>query len=166
MHPVRQLRRSAGLTQQALAELAGTSQATIAAYEAGTKSPTWRTIERMARSLELEPLVLFTPSLTRAEQQSLLLHRAIGERLPALPPSALDHARSHLSRLRAMHPHARALLDRWSDWLDGPVDALIARITDPAPEAREMRQVSPLVGVLSPGERREALARARRERTR
>jgi DNA-binding XRE family transcriptional regulator len=44
------LRHLAGLTQQELAARAGTAQPTIAAYEASRKSPTLRTLEKLARA--------------------------------------------------------------------------------------------------------------------
>ena len=164
MNPVRRLRQQAGVTQQALAELAGTSQATIAAYETCAKYPTWRTIDRLASALGLEPVVRFTKRMTRSEQQSLILHRAVADRLMRDGEPAIERARAHLQRLQSMHPHARDLLDRWAGWLCSPVDELAARIVDPGTAAREMRQVSPLVGVLNADEREAALELARRER--
>lgn len=47
---VAEARRRGGLTQAALAERAGTTQSTIAAYEAGTKSPSAQTMTRIARA--------------------------------------------------------------------------------------------------------------------
>ncbi|MGI8684968.1 MAG: helix-turn-helix transcriptional regulator [Acidimicrobiales bacterium] len=47
---VAEVRRRAGLTQQALAELASTTQSTIAAYEAGAKEPSAETMTRIARA--------------------------------------------------------------------------------------------------------------------
>jgi transcriptional regulator with XRE-family HTH domain len=44
---LRGARLRAGLTQHALAARAGTSQATISAYEAGRKQPSLRTLERL-----------------------------------------------------------------------------------------------------------------------
>jgi len=44
---IRSARLRAGLTQHALAARAGTSQATISAYEAGRKQPSLRTLERV-----------------------------------------------------------------------------------------------------------------------
>lgn len=164
MNPIRQMRREAGITQQALADRAGTSQSTIAAYEAGAKFPTWRTIDRLAAALGLEPVITFTPSMSHADFRSLCLHRAIGDVLKQNPDAALRRARQHLRRLASMHPHARELLERWKEWLDGPVDELVAKISDPGAFAREMRQVSPLVGILSQRERIDILKRARRDR--
>jgi transcriptional regulator with XRE-family HTH domain len=44
---LRAARIRAGLTQHALAARAGTSQATISAYEAGRKQPSLRTLDRL-----------------------------------------------------------------------------------------------------------------------
>ena len=44
---LRGARLRAGLTQHALAARAGTSQATISAYESGRKQPSLRTLERL-----------------------------------------------------------------------------------------------------------------------
>jgi transcriptional regulator with XRE-family HTH domain len=44
---LREARRRAGLTQVALARRAGTSQATISAYESGRKQPTVETFSRL-----------------------------------------------------------------------------------------------------------------------
>ena len=56
-------RRAAGLTQDALARLAGTSQATLSAYERGTKSPSIavaeRIIEATGHRLEVVPNLKF-----------------------------------------------------------------------------------------------------------
>ena len=50
---VREVRRRAGLTQQALAERAQTTQSTIAAYEAGSKEPSAETMTRIAAAAGL-----------------------------------------------------------------------------------------------------------------
>lgn len=47
---LRRARRAAGLTQGQLAELAGTSQSAIAAYEAGAREPTLPVLDRMVRA--------------------------------------------------------------------------------------------------------------------
>jgi transcriptional regulator with XRE-family HTH domain len=46
-HLIRMARRQAGLTQQALAERAGTSQAAMSAYESGRRSPSVDTLCRI-----------------------------------------------------------------------------------------------------------------------
>jgi len=47
---IREARGRAGLTQAQLARAAGTSQPTLAAYEAGAKSPSVRTLDRIVRA--------------------------------------------------------------------------------------------------------------------
>ena len=56
---LRRAREHAGLSQQELARRAGTSQATISAYENGAKEPALRTLDRLLASagarLAVEP---------------------------------------------------------------------------------------------------------------
>ncbi len=163
MNPIRILRKRTGLTQQALASAAGTSQPTIAAYESGAKSPTLRTLEKLAAALDLEMLTDFVPRMTREDRRSLAFHRAIAGLIEREPDRAVSRARENLSRLREIHPHAAALLDRWQSWLELAPGELIDRLLDPSVLARDMRQVSPFSGLLSPAERARVLRRFRRE---
>lgn len=164
MNPVRLLRLFVGRTQQDLATLVGTSQSAVAAYEGNRKSPTWRTIERMAEAAGYEAEVRFVPQLTREDRRSLMLHEAIAARLRAEPEAVLSHARASLARMRSLHPGATPLLDEWQCFLRRPVDALLPVLTDPMPRARELRQVTPFAGILSAAERaRVYRAFARRE---
>ncbi len=43
-------RRTAGLSQRALAQRAGTSQPAIARYERGAATPSWETMQRLAEA--------------------------------------------------------------------------------------------------------------------
>ncbi len=104
MNVVRDLRERRGLTQNQLAELAHTSQPTIAAYESGSKSPNLRTLERLARSVGVEAVVDFVPPLTREDRRSLALHRAIARRLEEDPEPILRRARRTLARMKRQHP--------------------------------------------------------------
>jgi transcriptional regulator with XRE-family HTH domain len=153
MNPVHLLRLVAGRTQQELATCAGTSQSAIAAYEAGRKSPTWRTVERMAQAAGYEAEVRFVPPLTREDRRSLLLHEAVAARLRAEPDAVLIRAGASLARMRTLHPGARVLLDEWQCLLRRPLDALLPVLTDPMPWARELRHVTPFTGILSAAER-------------
>jgi transcriptional regulator with XRE-family HTH domain len=150
MNVIRELRRQAGLTQAQLAEAAGTSQPTIAAYESGNKSPRVRTLWRIARSVGLEPVISYESAFTREERRSLALHRAIAERLLEAPEEVLDKARGNLKLMSERHPHARGLLDEWQRILSRPVDEIAAVLVDPTPSARELRKVTPFAGVLDP----------------
>ena len=119
MNLVVRLRRSAGLTQAALAELSGTSQPTIAAYETGTKRPSLRTLQRMASAVGLGVHVMFVPQLTREDRRSLALHERIADRLRAAPTETLARARANILRMRSLHPRASELLDEWERLLSG-----------------------------------------------
>jgi transcriptional regulator with XRE-family HTH domain len=163
MNPILSLRRAAATTQQALAARAGTSQSTVAAYESGAKSPTVRTVERLAASFDLEPVMIFTPKLTYADRRSLALHRAIIDLIRDHPKPALLRAKRHLKQLRTLHPYADNLLEHWGIWLRLPIPDLFARMTGLDTLAREMRQVSPFAGLLDAGRRAQVLRAVRRE---
>lgn len=153
MNPIRALRESAGLTQDQLAAAAGTSQPTVAAYERGAKSPTWRTVERLASAVGVVPHLEFVPALTREDRRSLALHAEIAERLRVDPEAVLARARRNLARMQALHEGARPLLAEWAVLLRRPLSALLPMLRDPSPWARELRHVTPFAGVLSAGER-------------
>ncbi len=153
MNSIRRLREASGLTQQQLAHAAGTSQPTIAAYEGGVKSPTLRTLERLADGAGFLVHVEYVPPLTREDRRSLALHAAIAVRLRDNPVPVLLIARASLARMRTLHPGARPLLDEWRVLLRRPLSALLPVLRDPSPWARELRHVTPFTGVLSAAER-------------
>ena len=157
MNLVRQLRLQQGLTQQQLASAGGTSQSAIAAYESGAKSPTLRTIDQLAASLGVECVVGFVPRMSREDRRSLAFHRAIAALIEADAPSTIGRAERNLARLNDAHPHAVVLFNRWREWLALSPRQLAARMLDPGLAAREMRQVSPFSGMLSPRARADIL---------
>jgi transcriptional regulator with XRE-family HTH domain len=55
---LRGARLRAGLSQRQLAERAGTSQATLSAYERGTKTPNVQTFDRLLRAAGMELLAI------------------------------------------------------------------------------------------------------------
>lgn len=153
MNPVRRLRQRARMSQEALARAAGTSQPTIAAYEAGRKSPTVSTLMRLADAAGLEAAVDFVPALTREERRSLELHRAIAARLIDDPEPVLAQARRSIRRMASQTGARSPLLREWSLILRRPLDALLPVLTDPGVWARELRQLTPFAGALSAAER-------------
>jgi transcriptional regulator with XRE-family HTH domain len=153
VNPVRDLRERRKLTQGELAELARTSQPTIAAYESGSKSPNLRTLARLARSVGLEAVVDFVPPLTREERRSLALHQAIAARLEETPAPILSRARRTLERMSRQHLGARPLLSRWRAILDRPLAEILEVLVDPRASARELRHVTPFAGILTARER-------------
>ena len=58
---LRRARAQAGLSQRALAERAGTSHATLAAYETGAKVPRVDTLDRILRAAGYQPDVELRP---------------------------------------------------------------------------------------------------------
>jgi transcriptional regulator with XRE-family HTH domain len=163
MNAVRRLRRLAGLSQHALAARAGTSQPTIAAYEAGTKSPTLRTLERLAESCGLSASISFVPPLTREERRSLYLHEAIAGKIAVDPSAALARARVNVTTMENANPHARVLLDEWRSILDSGVERVLAVLADAGMHARELRQVTPFAGLLTTSERAQVYRRFERD---
>jgi transcriptional regulator with XRE-family HTH domain len=163
MNIIQDIRRQTGITQQELAEMGGTSQSTIAAYETGAKSPTLRTVENLARSQNLEMIVRYVPQMTREDRRSLAFHRAIVEILRKDPALILIRAKRNLERLTKMHPGAQMLFDQWQHWLILPLEDLVSKILDPFPQAREMRQVSPFSGLLNQKQRAQILQQFRKE---
>jgi transcriptional regulator with XRE-family HTH domain len=155
MTAIRTLRQASGLTQAALAQAGGTSQPTIAAYEAGNKSPTLATVDRLARGAGLEATVMFHPPMTREDRRSLALHRAIAHHLQRDPAAVLERARQTLARMESIASRPSQPIREWSVLLDRPLTALLEVLTDPSPWARELRHVTPFAGVLPTGERAE-----------
>lgn len=163
---VKDLREAVGLTQVELAQRAGTSQPTIAAYESGSKSPTLRTLSRLAAAAGHEAMVTFVPALTREDRRSLALHRAIAVRLSEAPVEVLETARANLARMRRQHPDARDLLDEWLEILDLSVDQIMSVLRDPGLRARALRQVTPFAGTLSAPERARVYTEFRKSEAR
>lgn len=149
MNSVREIREATGMTQQELARAAGTSQPAIAAYEAERKSPTLRTLRRLASAAGLEVSVTIVPQLTREDRRSLALHAAIAERLTARTDETIARARATLKRMREANPNASALLREWDVLLQRPLIALLPVLSDQSLWARELRHVTPFAGVLA-----------------
>jgi len=95
------VRRNAGLTQAALAALVGTSQATVSAYESGSKEPSLRTFSRllsaMGARLSVEPsgARLRQPSHADLARSGEILAQviALAEELPGRREGALRFPR-------------------------------------------------------------------------
>ena len=153
MNWIKILRSQVALTQSAFARAGGSSQPTIAAYEAGRKSPTVGTLERLARSVGLVATVQYHPPMTREDRRSVELHRAIAVRLRAAPAEVLAQARRNLARMVAGAILPSQPLREWAVLLDRPLDSLLPILTDGDPWARELRHQTPFAGVLSAAER-------------
>lgn len=94
-HLIRIARRQAGLTQQALADRAGTSQAAISAYESGRRSPSVDTLCRLLGAVGYEVRM----RLARPDTHAASL--AAAEAL--LPPDQLEQQRERERKRLARH---------------------------------------------------------------
>lgn len=162
-------RRAAGLTQRELARRAGTSGATVAAYERGRKEPRLSTLQRLIDAAggrlalsvagdEPQPA-----ELTGGDRWSLALHRAVLRRLVDEPDAVRARALRNVATMRRSGDgSARVYLDAWDRLLRGPLEPLVAALTALDHEARDLRQVTPFAGVVPPRERWDLL-RAHRE---
>src|SRR4051812_21467494 len=99
-------RRRAGLTQAALAERAGTSQATVSAYESGRKQPSVKTLSRLLAAAgarltaERAAVPVAVPSKGAHERagRELIEALALAEELPARPARVLRFPRLDVPR--------------------------------------------------------------------
>jgi DNA-binding transcriptional MerR regulator len=93
-----------------------------------------------------------------AERRSLAYHRAIAERLD---DGLIAEARERVDRLSAeghMHP---TYAKRWREILTLPLDRIAEVIAANGQDARDLRQNSPLAGVLNEHERRRIIESVR-----
>ncbi|MGH9038860.1 MAG: helix-turn-helix transcriptional regulator [Acidimicrobiia bacterium] len=148
MNPMRVLRAVVGMSQARLAAAAGTSQPTVAAYESGAKSPTWRTVVRASGAVGMACYPWVGPAMTRDQQRSLLLHVAIATEFAARPQHVIEVARRNLAVMRKAAPGAHALLDEWDEILRLPPTLVASRMLDPSFRGRDLRQVTPFAGIL------------------
>ena len=148
MNPVRMLRAVVGMSQGQLAAVAGTSQPAIASYESGAKSPTWRTVVRVAGAAGMACYPWVGPAMTRDQRRSLALHVAIAGELAARPDEVLETARRNVGVMRAAGPGAEELLAEWDRILQLPSILVASRMLDPSEHGRDLRQVTPFAGIL------------------
>jgi len=144
-----------GLTQGQLAERAATSRERINSYERGRVHPTADTLERVFEAMGCE--IAIVPKLTFEERRSLAISRAVAERLLAEPAPVMATARQNIDRMRAAASHEHAWIDIWEGLLGLGPEYVAAILVSTDQLARDLRQSSPFAGVLSDGDRAEAI---------
>lgn len=103
---------------------------------------------------------LIEPPLTREQEKSLWLHRALLTHLMLDPQSVLKTALTNIhnwkseQRSDGMVTH---YLEQWEQVIDSGVDQVVSVLTGTGGASRELRQNSPFAGVLSGDERRRVL---------
>jgi hypothetical protein len=104
---------------------------------------------------------VYEGKLTRDQERSLWLHRAVLAELVENPEAVLAKVGGNLQRLRAQHlgrGMTARWLDQWQEVLDAGVDAVAEVLTSQGPAALELRQNSPFAGVISEEVRSQVLA--------
>jgi len=164
---LREVMRETRITQSALSRLSGVRQPSISQFLSGTVELSDEQLDRllscMGYRLEVtrRPVI---PQLTRSERRSWRLHCRLSIRLT---PDTLEEWRPvierNLQRVRGGvtgQPHTRNL-DRWESLIrDGDVLGLHRVLTGLDPDSIEMREVSPMGGLLPQDERQAALREA------
>jgi transcriptional regulator with XRE-family HTH domain len=151
-------------TQSELSRLSGVRQPSISQFLSGKVRLSDEQLDRLLSCMGYRLEVVRRPSrpeLTRSEWRSWRLHRQLATHLT---PSSLERWRPtvehNLERLRSIvrgQPHVRNL-DRWESLLDrGDVPGLHRILTGLDRGSIEMREVSPVGGLLPDEERLEAL---------
>lgn len=90
---LRRARRAAGLTQRALATRAGTSQATLSAYESGRKQPSVATLSRLLGACGARLEVRSDGERLARSGRHLAEVLALAEALPYQPARTLTYPR-------------------------------------------------------------------------
>ena len=109
---------------------------------------------RRIKLQDLEALKSRTERLRREDRRSLWLAYATAGKIVSDPATSVERARKQIAVMRPIaRGQARLWLDEWEHLLDGPVDAVLATLTDPSLRGREMRQNSPFAGLLTDDER-------------
>jgi transcriptional regulator with XRE-family HTH domain len=154
-------------TQSELSRLSGVRQPSISQFLSGKVQLSDEQLDRLLSSMGYRLEVVrrpMRPELTRSEWRSWRLHRQLATRLTG---SGLEQWRPtvvrNLARLRSTvrgQPHERNL-DRWQSLVDlGDLSGLHRILTGLDRDSIEMREVSPLSGLLSDEERLEVLQAA------
>jgi transcriptional regulator with XRE-family HTH domain len=164
---LREVMLETSITQSELSRISGVRQPSISQFLSGKVDLSDEQLDRllscMGYRLEVvrRPIV---PELTRSERRSWRLHRQLAihltrSTLPRWRPSIEDN----LDRLRENvtgQPHRRNL-ERWQTLVDrGDEPGLHRVLTGLDRDSIEMREVSPMGGLLSPDERSDVLRTA------
>ncbi|MEP6815505.1 MAG: helix-turn-helix transcriptional regulator [Marmoricola sp.] len=162
---LREVMLETGTTQSELSRLSGVRQPSISQFLSGRVEMSDDMLDRLLSCIGFRLEVVRRPvrrELSRSSERSWQLHRRLSrhltpERLEEWRPTILRN----LKRLRGSvqgQPHVRNL-DRWQQLVrDQDVSGLRRVMTGLDTDSVEMREVSPLGGLLSRGERSEVLA--------
>lgn len=163
---LRQVMRETRTTQSELSRLSGVHQPSISQFLSRKIDMSDEQLDRLLSCMGYRLEIvrrLVVPDLTRSERRSWQLHRQLSLRLNR---SILDEwrpvVRKNLKRLSSSvrgQPHERNL-QQWAALLDsGDIRRLRRVLTGLDRDSIEMREISPLGGLLSADERTDILRR-------
>jgi len=162
-----QLMRELGISQTELSGISGVKQPNISRYLSGRKPLGESVFDHLLSCMGFESRVrieVVQPELTRSERRSWLLHRHVSSVLSDdRIESELPRLKRNLDRVRERsqgEPHESNIREwndifRDRDWL-----RLRRVLTGLDRHSIEMREVSPMSGLLSDSERRDVLKSA------
>lgn len=161
---LREVMRETRTSQSELSRVSGVRQSSISQFLSGKVNLSDEQLDRLLSGMGYRLEVIrrpVVPELTRSERRSWLLHRQVSKQLTR---SSLNEWRPrierNLTRLRGSvsgQPHLRNL-DRWERLVDlGDLPGLHRVLTALDRDSIEMREVSPMGGVLSQDERADVL---------
>ena len=160
-----QVMTEVGITQSELSRISGVHQPSISQFLSGrtdlSDDMLERLLECMGYCLEVVRRPV-QPELNRSERRSWLLHRQLSRHLtPETLVEWTPRIHSNLDRLRfgvIGQPHTRNV-ERWRDLVDrGDLPGIRRVLTGLDRDSIEMREVSPLGGLLSQDERDSVMA--------
>jgi transcriptional regulator with XRE-family HTH domain len=157
--------RETGTTQTELSRLSGVRQPSISQTLSSRIEISDDQLDRLLSCMGYRVEVVHRPvkpELTRSERRSWRLHRLLSRRLDGRTLQEWRPTiRKNLTRLRGGvqgQPHERNLM-RWGTLVDsGDLGGLHRVLTGLDRDSIEMREVSPMSGLLSDEDRMEALA--------
>ena len=157
------VRTSAGRTEVPVAALLDLYESLGTAGEDGPGryrlAPTMTSRRRAAARLRLDPSELEAAGgHARASARSLAYHRAVA---PRLDRGMVAEARHALRRWRRQGRIDERHAQRWAELLSQPLPAIRRAIVARGADADDLRQTSPLAGLLSEPERRRIFSQGR-----
>ena len=149
---IRTARHAGALSQRALAQLAGTSGPTVAAYEAGTKDPRASTLLRLIAAAGVD--VQLTDRRPAADRFRDLLAASVAAQVAA-DPTLLDRASEVMEGGVWRSDYAR----QWRTLIAAGPEAVVGVLTSTHPDALALKADSPftLLGLIDAGERQRLL---------
>ena len=164
---LREVMLETGTTQSDLSRLSGVRQPSISGFLSGRVDLSDEQLDRLLSCMGFRLEVVrrpVVPELTRSERRSWRLHRRLSTLLNRESfndwQQTIERNLKRLEEQVTGQPHERNL-DRWRQLVDdGNLPGLHRVLTGLDRESIEMREVSPMSGLLPDEQRREVLAAA------